>query len=52
MRRDSDIDLLIVAEGLPKGRLKRQELFEEVCPKLLKRSEMEFQTKALLNCLF
>lgn len=30
MREDSDIDILIVADGLPKGRLKRQELFEEV----------------------
>ena len=26
-KRDSDLDLLIVARDLPKGRLKRQELF-------------------------
>ena len=25
---------------------------EEVCPVCLKRSEMEFQTKVLLNCLY
>jgi predicted nucleotidyltransferase len=30
MRRDSDIDLLIVVDELPKSRLRRQELFEEV----------------------
>jgi predicted nucleotidyltransferase len=30
MRRDSDIDLLIVVDTLPKSRLRRQELFEEV----------------------
>lgn len=30
VREDSDIDLLIVVDGLPRGRLKRQELFEEV----------------------
>ena len=29
MRRDSDIDLLIVVDGLPKSRLRRQDLFEE-----------------------
>jgi len=29
-KRDSDLDLLIVARDLPKGRLKRQELFEVV----------------------
>jgi len=29
MRRDSDIDLLIVVDALPKSRLRRQELFEE-----------------------
>ncbi|MEM4616765.1 MAG: nucleotidyltransferase domain-containing protein [Archaeoglobaceae archaeon] len=29
-RRDSDIDLLLVIEGLPKSRLKRQEEFLEV----------------------
>ena len=30
VREDSDVDLLIIAEGLPRGRLKRQELFEEI----------------------
>lgn len=29
MRKDSDIDLLVVADMLPKSRLRRQELFEE-----------------------
>ena len=29
-RKDSDIDLLIIADSLPKGRMKRQELFLEV----------------------
>jgi len=28
-REDSDVDLLIVVQGLPKSRLRRQELFEE-----------------------
>jgi predicted nucleotidyltransferase len=27
--RDSDIDLLVVAEGLPRSKLRRQEVFEE-----------------------
>ncbi len=30
MRKDSDIDLLIVVEGLPKSRFRRQDLFEKV----------------------
>ena len=29
-RKDSDIDMLIIVRGLPKGRFKRQEIFEEV----------------------
>lgn len=29
-RKDSDIDLLVVAEGLPKSRMKRQQIFLEV----------------------
>ena len=29
-RKNSDIDLLIIADSLPKGRMKRQELFLEV----------------------
>lgn len=29
MRRDSDIDLLILVDGLPRSRLRRQDLFEE-----------------------
>ncbi|MGQ9514061.1 MAG: nucleotidyltransferase domain-containing protein [Thermoproteota archaeon] len=29
-RKDSDIDMLIIAEGLPKGRLQRNRLFEEI----------------------
>ncbi|MBO3803307.1 MAG: nucleotidyltransferase domain-containing protein [Candidatus Brockarchaeota archaeon] len=29
-RRDSDIDVLIVAEGLPNGRMRRSRIFEEV----------------------
>jgi len=29
-RKDSDIDLLVVAEGLPKSRMKRQQMFLEV----------------------
>ncbi|MBS7247979.1 MAG: nucleotidyltransferase domain-containing protein [Candidatus Freyarchaeota archaeon] len=33
-RRDSDVDLLIVLKGMPKGVFKRQELFMEVEEKL------------------
>ena len=33
-RRDSDIDLLVIIEGLPKSRLKRQSLFMQVEEKL------------------
>jgi len=29
-RRDSDLDILVIIEGLPKGRFKRQDLFMEV----------------------
>ncbi len=29
-RRDSDVDILIIAESLPEGRMKRQQLFIEV----------------------
>lgn len=29
-RRDSDIDLIVVAEGLPKSRMRRQDVFMEV----------------------
>ncbi len=31
-REDSDLDLLIIVKGLPKRRLKRQEIFDEVDP--------------------
>ncbi|MEM4311741.1 MAG: nucleotidyltransferase domain-containing protein [Nitrososphaerales archaeon] len=30
VRKDSDIDMLIIVRGLPKSRLRRQEFFEEV----------------------
>ncbi|MBS7617931.1 nucleotidyltransferase domain-containing protein [Candidatus Bathyarchaeota archaeon] len=33
-RKDSDVDILIIAESLPKSRMKRQQLFIEVEDKL------------------
>ncbi len=41
-RRDSDVDLLLVVEGLPKGRLKRTGLFEKAEEKLEKDLEKLF----------